>query len=72
VSCPACGYGCTSDNDDQVDDRAALVDFVDALLAGDRRLARIMAARNFYDSDLAAIDAAITRAPANTKEAIHG
>jgi hypothetical protein len=72
MSCPACGTDFGDDDDDQVDDQPALVDFVTALLAGDRRLARIMAARNFHDADLAAIDAAITRAPAHPKETIHG
>jgi hypothetical protein len=71
VTCPICAEDNDWD-DDQVNDRAALIDFVGALLADDRRLARVMAGRIFTDGDLTAVDAAIFRAPAYQREKVHG
>jgi len=70
MACQLCHDGDFGEAD-QVEDRAALGDFVTALLTGDVRLARIMASRNFFDSDLAAIETAIVRAPAPKKEIPH-
>jgi len=69
--CPGCSGQFYNDND-QVDDRDALVALITALLADDRKLARIMACRIFTDGDLSAVDAAIFRAPACPKEKAHG
>ena len=70
MTCQFCDDGDLGE-DDQVEDRPALMDFVAALLAGDIRLARIMAARNFSGTDLAEIDAAMIRAPALKKEILN-